>query len=136
MQSIGKKMAKGAAWLMLFTVLQRCLGLVSTIILARLLIPADFGLVAMGTAIFAGLEIVSTFSFDLALIQNQKGERKHYDTAWTFTVIFASVNAIAMAALAIPVAAFFGEPRLVWIMYALALCALVSGFDNIGVVAF
>jgi lipopolysaccharide exporter len=136
MQSIGKKMAKGAAWLMLFTVLQRCLGLVSTIILARLLVPADFGLVAMGTSIFAGLEIVSTFSFDLALIQNQKAERKHYDTAWTFTVIFAFVNAMAMAALAIPVSEFFGEPRLVWVMYALALCALVSGFDNIGVVAF
>jgi O-antigen/teichoic acid export membrane protein len=129
-------MASGAAWLVLFTLLQRGLGFISTLILARLLVPADFGLVAMGTSIFAVLEVMSTFSFDLALIQNQATERRHYDTAWTFNVLFGIVNGATMALLAHPAALFFDEPRVEAIMYALAVCALISGFDNIGVVAF
>jgi O-antigen/teichoic acid export membrane protein len=136
MQDVGKRMAKGAMWMVLFAVLQRCLGLVSTIILARLLLPTDFGLVAMGMSVFGVLEIISTFSFDLALIQNRQAVRRHYDTAWTFNLIFALTNGIALLLLAIPVANFFAEPRVQWVMYALALCALISGFDNIGVVGF
>src|SRR5262245_42321683 len=136
MQGMGKRMAKGATWMVLFTVLQRCIGLVSTIILARLLIPADFGLVAMGMSIFGALEVISTFSFDVALIQNQEAARRHYDTAWTFNLVFGLVNAMVLVVLAIPASNFFAEPRVQWVMYALALCALISGFDNIGIVAF
>lgn len=129
-------MAKGAVWMVLFRLADRSIGLVSTLILARLLVPADFGLVAMGMSVYAALEIMSTFSFDLALIQNQQAQRRHYDTAWTFNVIFALTNALVLTALAVPVAAFFVEPRVEWIMYSLALCAAISAFDNVGVVAF
>lgn len=129
-------MAKGAVWMVLFKVVQRVIGLASTLILARLLVPADFGLIAMAMSVFAILEILSSFSFDLALIQNQRAERRHYDTVWTFNVIFALVNAALMIILAVPAASFFSEPRVAWIMYSLALCAAISGFDNIGVIAF
>lgn len=136
LQGLGHKMAKGAAWMVLFKLVQRVIGFVSTLLLARLLVPADFGLIAMAMSVFAILEVMSSFSFDLALIQNQRAERKHYDTVWTYNVLFGLANAIIMAALAIPVALFFSEMRVEWIMYALALCALISGFENIGVVAF
>ena len=129
-------MAKGAIWMVMFKLVQRVIGFASTLILARLLVPADFGLIAMAMSIFAILEIMSAFSFDLALIQNQHAERRHYDTVWTFNVLFGLLNATLMIVLAVPAAAFFSEPRVEWIMYSLALCALISGFDNIGVVAF
>lgn len=135
-QGIGRKMAKGAIWMVMFKLIQRVIGFASTLILARLLVPADFGLIAMAMSIFAILEIMSAFSFDLALIQNQHAERRHYDTVWTFNVLFGLLNAMLMIVLAVPAAAFFSEPRVEWIMYSLALCALLSGFDNIGVVAF
>ena len=35
------KMARGAVWMVLFKLLERSLGLVSTLILARVLMPAD-----------------------------------------------------------------------------------------------
>ena len=41
------RMATGAVWMVLFKLAERSLGLVSTLILARLLMPADFGTVAM-----------------------------------------------------------------------------------------
>src|SRR5437588_10320952 len=110
-QDVNQKMAKGAAWMISSKVSERLIGLASTMFLARLLIPADFGLVAIGTAILSVLEILSSFSFDLVLIQNQQAERRHYDTAWTFNLIFGMANAMILAVLAKPCAAFFVEPR-------------------------
>ena len=136
MNDIKSKMAAGAAWLVLFRLTERSIGIVSTLILARLLVPADFGLIAMAMSMLAALELLGAFSFDLALIQNQNAQRHHYDTAWTFGVFFSIFKALALCALAIPVANFYSEPRLELLMYSLAVVTLLEGFVNIGIVAF
>jgi lipopolysaccharide exporter len=136
MNDLGNKMAKGAAWMVGFKIAERGIGLISTVILARLLVPADFGLVAMAMAIIAVLELLSAFSFDVSLIQNQQTERRHYDTAWTFNVILAGAGALVLILLASPAARFYTEDRLEPVMYVLALGMLVHGFENIGTVAF
>lgn len=133
---LNRKMARGAAWLVLFKLADRAIGFVSTLILARILVPEDFGIVAMGTSMLGALEMLSAFNFDIALIQNPRALRRHYDTAWTFQLLFALFTALMMCALAIPAAHFFAEPRVTWLMVALGLCSAIRGFDNIGVVAF
>ena len=135
-QSLGKRMASSAAWMVGFRLIERVLGFLSTLVLARLLLPADFGLVAMAMAIFATLEIMGSFSFDLALIQNQNAEDRHFNTAWTFTVLFGAASALVLCALAAPAAAFYNEPRVETILYCLALSAFIQGFENIGLVTF
>lgn len=130
-------MAKGAAWMVLFKLTERSLGLISTIILARLLLPADFGLIAMAMSMIAALELMSAFSFDVVLIQKQDtATRDHYNTAWTFNVLFGVLSALALVLLAEPAAAFYVEPRLETIMYFLALGSFIQGFQNIGTVKF
>jgi lipopolysaccharide exporter len=129
-------MARGAVWLVLFRLADRGIGFVSTLILARLLVPADFGVVAMGMSVLAALEMLSAFNFDIALVQNPKAERRHFDTAWTFSILFAVFTSLAMCVLAVPAAAFYNEPQVAPLMVALAATALIRGFDNIGVVAF
>ena len=136
MTSLNRKMAKGASWLILFRLVERGIGFVSTLILARLLVPADFGLVAMAMSILAFVGMLSAFSFDVALIQNASAERRHYDTAWTFNVIVGIFNALVLVVLALPVADFYNEPRVAGIMVGLAVICAISGFSNIGVVAF
>ena len=54
-------MAKGAAWMTSFRIIDQCIGVVSTSILARLLVPADFGLVALATSMIAVLEVLGAF---------------------------------------------------------------------------
>lgn len=136
MTDLKGRMASGAIWMVLFRLAERGIGFISTLILARLLVPDDFGLVAMATSILAALELMGAFSFDMALIQNQSATRAHYDTAWTFEVLFGLLKCVALLALSVPAAAFYGEPRITSVMQVLALCALLQGFDNIGVVAF
>ena len=136
MTEIRRRMATGAAWMVVLRLADRSIGLVSTMILARMLVPADFGLVAMAMSVVAALEIMSTFSFDLALIQNRSADRRHYDTAWTLNVLFGLANAGLLLALASPVAAYYREPRVEGIMQCLSIYAAIQGLANIGIVAF
>lgn len=136
MSNVNKKMAVGAFWMVLFKLVERSIGLVSTIILARVLLPADFGLVAMATSIIAVLELLGAFNFDVALIQNADAERRHYDTAWTFNVLFGMACAALLIGISSTAATFYNEPHLQPVMCWLALTTLVGGFENIGVVAF
>lgn len=127
---------KGALWTFLFRLIDRGLGLISTLVLARLLVPADFGLIAMATSVTAVIELVTAFGFELALIQHADPKRVHYDSAWTLNLITAGVGAAVITALAWPAAAFYGEPRLVAVMLVLAGSMLLGGLENIGTVDF
>lgn len=136
MPSLGDRLATGSAWMLLFRLVVRGIGFVSTIILARLLLPADFGLVAMATALIAVIELLRSFSFDMALIQNQAADRRHYDTAFTLGVLTGGIIALALVALAEPAARFYSDPRLAAVINVLAISMAVQGFENVGVVAF
>lgn len=127
-------MARGAAWNLLLKLVDRGIGLVSTVILARLLVPADFGLVAMATSLIAMLMLLTAFGFDIALIQNPHADRRHFDTVWTYNVVFGLLTALALLVLADPAARFFNDSRLVPVMFGLAAARAIAGFENVGLV--
>lgn len=133
---IVRGMTHGAAWMVLFKVIDRPLGLISTFILARLLLPADFGIVAMAMSVIAVIELATSFSFEAALIQKPQPRREHYDSVWTLNVIVAVICAAATIALAPVAASYYAEPRLKAVMWTLAVGWLAWGFENIGVVDF
>ncbi len=120
----------GARWAM------RLVGLVSTMILARLLAPEDFGLVAMVMIAYGLFETIAYAGVDLALMRAETESREHFDTAWTIQLLqglFVSLGVVIAAPL---VARYFGEPRLDAVMLVVAAKAVVDGMQNIGVVWF
>lgn len=131
-----RQIAHGAGWMVLFKLVDRGLGIVSTLILARLLVPADFGLVAMAMSVIAILELATSFSFEVALIQRREVTPAHYNTAWTLNALLSSACAALTAVLAYPTAHFYDEPRLTLVMLVLSLGWLLSGFENPGIVDF
>ncbi|MDW8123472.1 MAG: lipopolysaccharide biosynthesis protein [Geminicoccaceae bacterium] len=136
MRDLGRKIAKGAAWMVALRLISRLLGVASTLVLARLLAPEDFGLVALATTVIALLDIASEFNFDLALIRDRDAGRPEYDTAWTLIILKCALLAALLVALAGPAASFFGDERLRPIFWVLAGCLLLEGFGNIGTVDF
>ena len=129
-------MASGAVWMILFKLIERSLGLISTLILVRLLDPKDFGIVAMAMSFIVMAELLTNFGFDTALIQNQRAEPHLYHTAWTCNVLFGLGIFLLMIGAALPAAKFYAEPALVWVLVFLALGPFIQGCENIGVVAF
>ena len=116
--------------------LQRSLGLISTIVLARILVPADFGLVAMALSVSGLVELITMLGFDLALIRKSDATRAHYDSAWTLGILFRALAALVLVGSAHLVADYYSDARLVDIIYVYALVSVISGFENIGIVAF
>jgi len=128
-------MAAGAAWMVAARLFDRGLGLISTLILARLLVPADFGLIAMATSVVALLDAFTSFGFDAALIRQPAARREHFDTTWTLHLLVAAIVGASLLLAAFPAAWFFDEEKLVPVMVAIAGIAIVRGFENVGVTA-
>lgn len=134
MEDLKRKMAIGVAWMALFKLASRGLGLISTVILARLLVPSDFGLVAMAMSVIATFEMMTAFNFEIVLIQKQSADRSHFNTAWTYNVIFGVVIALILVLISGPATEFFKEPRLQAVLRLLAVSFVIQSFASIGVV--
>lgn len=132
--SIGREMAKGAAWMVMMRLAIRGIGLISTLVLARLLVPEDFGLIALSTSILFAVEALSQFSFDIALIRDSKASRAEYDTAWTLGILRGWITGVLVVVFAIPIGEAFVEPRLPLVLCGLAVATVIEGYQNIGIV--
>ncbi len=136
MSSLRNRLASGARWTISIRVVERLIGFVSTLILARLLSPADFGVVAMGTAIQGILAAVTQFGFTQALIRMRRPERDAYSTAFTLSVITGVIVGAVMLAL-IPLAEkWYGDSRVAPVIVTLAAISLISGFRNTGLARY
>ncbi|MCB1971015.1 MAG: lipopolysaccharide biosynthesis protein [Geminicoccaceae bacterium] len=134
--SLGRRMASGALWLVGLRLVLRGLGLLSTLILARLLVPEDFGLVALASTAAAFLETASDFNFDLAIIRQNDTTRDDYDTAWTLNLIKALVVATCLYFGAGWLAGFFDDPRLEVLFELMALAVVIQGFWSVRTIDF
>jgi O-antigen/teichoic acid export membrane protein len=90
----------------------------------------------MAYVLIGMLQALTEFGFDVALIQKQDAGDAHYNTAWTFNVIFGVSSAVILVVLAWPAALFYDEPRITLIVLALSLTLALRGFENIGIVDF
>jgi O-antigen/teichoic acid export membrane protein len=103
------------------------------LILARLLAPADFGLLAIAVVAVEFLMQLTNIGEIPALVQRADIERSHYDAAWTVGLLRA-VGIGAIAVLAAPlIADVFSEPRAVNVIRALALRPVLQAAASIGV---
>lgn len=100
---------------------------VSTITLARLLIPADFGMVAMVTAITGLAAGFSDLGLSEATIQREKIDHNQISTLFWINVAVGLGLMLFIGALAYPLARFYREPRLVNITLLLSSTFLISG---------
>jgi lipopolysaccharide exporter len=132
----GRELAVGSAWMIGMRWAIRGVGLLSTVILARLLAPDDFGVVAMAMVAVAILQAFTQSGTDLALLRAETPERGHYDAAWTLEIIQGAALAAALFLTAPLVAGQFEDPRVTAVIRAMSLAPFISGFQNIGVVNF
>jgi O-antigen/teichoic acid export membrane protein len=134
--SIRRKVAMGAFWLILTRMGDRAVGFVSTLILARLLVPADFGVLALAMSVVALVDLIRQFGFEMVLISNQEADRGHFDTVWTLNLLFSLAVSVLIVLAAGPAAAFYEEPKLAPLMLLVALKPAFEGLQNVGVVMF
>ena len=134
--NVGRSLLSGGIWMVALRWSVRGIGLINTFILARLLSPGDFGLIAMAMAVIGLVEVLGYAGQQMALIRHPAPTRAHYDSVWTLSILLAAVLTLLIWAAAGPAALYFHNPQIVWLVRILALRTLVGGFSNVGVVAF
>ena len=108
----------------------RLLGFVALAILARLLLPHDFGIVATAM-IFIGLcRTLMNCQFHLALIRLPEVEQSHYDTAFTLTLIWGLVTSAGLFLAAGFLARIMGTPEIAPVLKVMSLALLAEGVQS------
>jgi lipopolysaccharide exporter len=134
--SILARTAKGAGWTVGWRVTTRLLGFVNTMILVRILVPADFGLLALATSFSQGIYQLSVLGVEEAVVRESAPTAEFYNSAFTMNLLRSLATALIICAAAWPAAVFFAEPRLFAVLLVLAFGSLATAFQNIGIVDF
>lgn len=112
----------------------RVLSLASTFVLARLLAPADFGLLALVMGFAAILDAMTAFKFDRVLVRSEGVDADHYHTAWTITFIGNTLIALVLVGLTPWITALAKTDAAQVVLVAVALCFVIDGVYNMGMV--
>ncbi len=110
---------------------ENALRLGGNLILTRILFPEAFGLMALVMVVMGGLAMFSDLGLRPSIIQNERGSDPAFlNTAWTIQIIRGVLLFIVTWAVATPVAAFYGDPRLAEMLPFAALIPLITGFAS------
>lgn len=132
-QSSGEIKSKAVAalgWMMGGVVANRMLNLLMTVLLARILVPEDFGLVALATTALLMLQAITDLALGNALIHKKEITREDYDTAFTLGAIRGLLLTLVMIGAGAIMARAYGDFRLFWIMLAISVRPLMAGLAS------
>jgi lipopolysaccharide exporter len=119
--STSSRVLKSSFFLLTIQVVQRSLGIISTLILARLLTPEHFGILALVTIALQFFELLVETGNQQYIIQKDRIEDADLNTAWSMDVVIKTSMAIIVIACAPMMASYFDTPELT---IALAVAAL------------
>jgi PST family polysaccharide transporter len=125
-----ERSVRGGTVMLAAQVVKFVIQLVSTAILARLLMPADFGIVAMVTAFTGLLWLLGDMGLAGATIQRAEITHKQVSTLFWINIGFSLLISVLVASLAPLLAWFYDEPRLTMITLVLAAPFVFSGLTS------
>jgi len=128
--STGRKIAIGAVWVVGGGLMARIIGLLNTIILARILVPEDFGLIAIGVVIAQLFQNVFDIGVSYAVVQNRDANQKDYDALFTLSLIRGLIIFVILAIIAYCSHYFYTDPRLKMIFLAMGFIAMMQSLIN------
>ncbi|MEG3932454.1 MULTISPECIES: oligosaccharide flippase family protein [unclassified Microcoleus] len=130
--SSGKKLAiKGAAWTIVSYGSSQIIRFGSNLILTRLLLPELFGLVGLAYVFIVGINLFSDIGLGPSIIQNKRGEDPQFlNTVWTLQVIRSFFVWICLIIITKPVAIFYGDDRLLWLIPVIGITCVIGGFNS------
>ena len=129
-QALFDRALRGSAITALGYVASQGLRLASNLILARLLFPEAFGLMALVTVVLVGLAMFSDVGIGPAISRSPRGDDPAFlNTAWTMHVIRGVMLWLTALALAWPLAWFYEAPDLRNLLPVAGISLLIAGFN-------
>ena len=127
---VGDRVVTGAAMLFGTGLLVRVLQFATTLVLARLLTPADYGVVVLAIAVSGFLDVMSDLQVGGAIVQARTIDRSLLDTAFTIGLLRAVLVGSLLLGSAHFVASVIHQPRLAPVLEVLAIGSAIGGLKN------
>lgn len=128
--SLGTKTVRGVVWNYVSFASGKFLIFISTIILARLLAPAQFGQVALALLVIQYLDAIGDLGVSAALIYQRDNIERAKNVAFIISILAGMVLSIVAYLVAPAFAAFYDEPALVPMLQVLAASVLLNAFGQ------
>jgi O-antigen/teichoic acid export membrane protein len=129
--AMDKHLVGGIAWTAAAKWSSQILSWACLLIVARLLNPADFGLVGMAAIYLGFVQIFSEFGFGSAVITLRDLTENEIARINTFSVISGVIGFLVSCVLAIPLGSFFRSPQLPTIVVIMSSSFLITGFKTV-----
>lgn len=126
-----KQVGRGVMWSYLTFAIGKAMVLVSTVILARILTPADFGLVGLASVMAGYLGTLHTFGVGEAFIQSKFGSEESANATFVLSVASGILLFLVSVIITPLVVIFFREPRIQVIFPVLAFTYVLTGLTTI-----
>jgi PST family polysaccharide transporter len=121
---------KGATWLVLSRFVGRIIDFFNLLILARMLVPADFGHAALAMALVLIIDMIFEVPVTQALVRLPVIEKSHLDTGFTLGILRSGFVVALILACAWPYASFNSDSALVPLICVLAIAPLAKGLAS------
>lgn len=126
-QGLGDRASRGASATLIWQLVRITTQLVGTVVLARLLAPEAFGLIAMVTSLVGIGEIIRDFGLTSAAVQARSLSRPQKSNLFWINMGIGSLLTVVVFFAAPLIAAFYGQPELVEIVRAISFIFVLNG---------
>lgn len=121
-------MMKGFFWIISGVTLQRLLEIATKIVLVRLLLPAEFGIIATAYIVINLLKVLNETGISTAIIRRQEADEESFSTAFFFNLAISFISLISVFFLAPLAAAYFKNSSLTPVIRVLSLVIFIESF--------
>ncbi|MCP4992052.1 MAG: oligosaccharide flippase family protein [Colwellia sp.] len=130
MASLTSQVLSSSFLLLIIRLIQRSIGLLSTLILARVLTPNDFGIVAISVLIVHFCDALSATGSLQYIVQKTDVDSDDINSAWTIDIIMKSVLWVILV-LAVPfISSFYERPEVENALYVSSFVLLIGAFKS------
>lgn len=112
--------------------LSRIIGLISTLILARILTPTDFAMIAIIAIVLHLFDILSHTGSEQYIVQKSEVLAGDLNTAWTLDVLLKSLMCMLLVLFAPFIADFFAQPQLRFAIQVASFTLILNALKNPG----
>lgn len=126
-ESFGSKVLAGAAWATVDRFGTMGIQFMVNLLLARLLVPSDFGIVGMLSIFIAVSQTLIDCGFSSALIQKKTPTQTDYSTIFYWNIAFSLFLYSVLFILSPAVSRFYSMPQLTDVLRTTALTLITSG---------
>ncbi len=132
-KNLSKRALKGLGWTSLTTGLEYVINLVTMVVLARLLLPKEFGLVSLAASFIAFAALFSTIGMGPALIRKANITAAHINVAYTSVMALGLAASLLLVASSHWLAEFFRTPDLEVMLWLVAILIPIRAASSISV---